>query len=122
MRSRIEAAPVRKTVSLPKEHDQHEYKCDRSNASANGDSRRGIGIAASLHAIPHFPDANKDKDERPILPENWSRLESGAPIAQQKEATDRNEDDRENERHSSGIAVLGHGTPPLSCTTHASGK
>src|SRR5205807_9973621 len=109
-------------ASVPQQNDQHRDKCDRAKGGSDGNSRRCVGIAASLQVIPYLSDADEDENERPVGPENRHGIETGMPIADEKEGADRHEDDREDEGNSPGIAVLGHGTPPLSCTTHAKGK
>src|SRR6266851_7099563 len=122
LRSGIEAVAAGIAASVPEENDQDEDKRDRTNSGADGNSRRGVGIAASLHVIPDFSDADKNENERPVGPENRHGIETRMPIAEEKKSADRNEYDRKDEGTSPGIAVLGHGTPPLSCTTHAKGE
>src|SRR5882757_7776374 len=109
-------------ASVPQKNDQHDDKRDRANGGADGNSRRCVGIAASSHVIPYLSDADKDENERPVGPENGHGIEARMPIAEEKESADRNEDDREDEGNSPGITILGHGTPPLSCSTHAKAK
>src|SRR6266480_4576971 len=109
-------------ASVPKQHDQHDDKGDRSNGGADGDSWRRVRIAPSLQVIPYLSDADKNENERPVGPENRHGIETRMPIAEEKESTDGNQDNREDEGNSLGIATLGHGIPPLSGTTHAKGK
>src|SRR5712692_109710 len=120
--SGVEAVAAGKTASVPEKDDQNSDKRKHADGGADGNSRRRVGIAASICGIPNFSDSDENEDERPVGPKNRQGIESWTPVVQEKENTDRNEDDREDEGNSSGIAVLGHGTPPLSCTTHAEGK
>src|SRR5229473_194251 len=107
---------------MPEKRCQNDNEHKRPTGGADRDSPWRARIAASLRVIPNFSDTDKDENERPVCPENGQRIESRAPVVQEKESTDRDEDDREDEGDSPGIAVLGHGRPPLPCTTHAKGK
>src|SRR5713226_2145142 len=122
LRARIVAVAAGKTASVPKEEDQNKDKGEGADGGADGDSRGGVGIAASIGGIPDLTDSDEDKNEGPVGLENRPRIESRTPVMQEKETPDRNEDDREDEAISPGMTVLGHGTPPLPCTTHAEGK
>src|SRR4029077_20325795 len=107
---------------MPNEENQNNDKCKRAESGAHRDSRRRVGIAASIRAIPNLADSDEDEDEWPVGPENWPRIESWTPVVQEKKNPDRNEDNGEDEGNSSGTTVLGHGRPPLPCTTRAEGK
>src|SRR5229473_8280866 len=111
MRSRIKSVAAGKTAPVPEKHDQHGDESDRADARANGNSCGCIGIAASIRAIPNLPDSNKYENERPVGPKDWAWIESRTPVVQQKESSHGNKDDWEDERHSPGLTVLGHGTP-----------
>src|SRR6266853_1520583 len=111
MRSRIEAVAVGKTAPVPEKQDEYRNESDCTDATADGNRRSRIGIAASIRAIPNLPNSDKDENERPVGPEDWAGIESRTPVVQQKESPHCNKDDWNNERHSPGLTVLGHGTP-----------
>src|SRR5260370_8089361 len=111
MRSRIESVAVGKTAPVLEKQDQHGDESDRADASADGNSRRRIGIAPSIGAIPNLPDSDKDENEWPVGPKDWAGVESRTPVVQQKKGSHGNKDDWEDERHSPRLTVLGHGTP-----------
>src|SRR6266481_5223191 len=121
-RARIEGVAVRKAASMPEKRSQNNDERKRPKGSTDGDSLRRVGIAASLHVVPYFSGADKDENERPVCPDNGNRIEGRTPVVHKKESADRDKNDREDERNSRGLVVLGHGRPPLSCTTHPKEK
>src|SRR5437870_11968171 len=116
------AVAAGEAAAMPKKDDQNDVERQHPYGRSNGDSRRRIRIAASVRGIPNLTHSDEDKNERPVIPEDRPGLEIRTPAVHEKEATDCDEDDGKDEGDSSGIAVLGHGTPPLSCTTRAKGK
>src|SRR5260370_34092168 len=77
MRSRIEAVAVGKTAPVPEKQDEYRNESDCTDATADGNRRNRIGIAASIRAIPKLPDFGKRENERPGGPKDWARITSG---------------------------------------------
>src|SRR5204862_329407 len=113
LRFRIETVAVAETSPVNEKGNQNDDKRNRPSGGADGNSLRRVGVAASIGAIPNLADSDENENERPVGRKNRPRIERRSPVMQEKESSYGNENDRENERDSPGIAVLGHGTPPL---------
>ena len=97
---------------VAEENHNHENECHDTERRAERDSSGGLSGCSIPRGIPDFPQANKNQNQRPIRFQNLIRLEAWAPIPQQKQPANRNQQDGHDQRCSGLPVVLGHCRPP----------
>ncbi len=95
-------------AAMPDKQNENNDESDESDGSARGTGGRscGSGGATAPSGIPHFANADEDKNKRPIGPENRPRVELRAIVSVQENRAENDEEDGDDERAS---VVLRHG-------------
>src|SRR5207245_10791718 len=110
---RGEATRTLKIMPVPEKKDEDKGKLECADCRAGRNAGSSVGIAASLHVIPNFPQADKNQDKRPVRRKNRPGIESRPPVGKEEKCANHDEENGNNQRRTSGITFLGHGTPPL---------
>src|SRR5205823_13089792 len=118
---RVQTMPARHATAVPEEQNEDNNERQNPDGGSNLNPRTRARIAASFIVVVDFTQAHENENQGPVIQQNPPWLERGAPIVQQEENADGNQDDRQYQRHPP-VVVLGHGKPPLPGTTHANEK
>src|SRR6267142_5472676 len=92
--------------------DQHEGQSAEGRSQRNASrTRRAISILPRSRRIPHFPQAHKNQNERPIGSQDRPRIKSRSPVRVQEHCPKGDQYHRQHKRSSSRKLTISHRTP-----------
>src|SRR6267142_452753 len=102
----------RATMPEQNDQDQHEGQSAEGRSQRNASrTRRAISILPRSRRIPHFPQAHKNQNQRPIGSQDRPRIERRPPVRVQEHCSKRDQYHRQHKRSSSRKLTVCHRTP-----------
>src|SRR6267154_3835482 len=97
------------------DQDQHEGQSAEGRSQRNASrTRRAISVLPRSRRIPHFPQAYKYQNQRPIGSQDRPRIKRRPPVRVQEHCAKRDQYHRQHKRSSSLSLTVSHRTPLLS--------
>src|SRR5712671_1488507 len=113
----------RAAVPEQNDQDQHEGQSAEGRSQRNASrARRAISILPRSRRIPHFPQAYKYQNQRPIGSQDRPRIKRRPPVRVQEHCAKRDQYHRQHKRSSSLSLTVSHRTPLLSITRRTQEK
>src|SRR5882724_1598556 len=104
-------------AAMPEQNDQdqHEGQSAEGRSQRNASrTRRAISVLPRSRRIPHFPQAYKYQNQRPIGSQDRPRIKRRPPVRVQEHCAKRDQYHRQHKRSSSLSLTVSHRTPLLS--------